>query len=313
MRADYIWMNGELVAWDKAQVHVLTHALHYGTSVYEGLRAYEIDGKAALLCGREHFERLMYSSKVLRCPSPYTVDEWMKAAADTLRANRQCSAYLRPLVFRGTGFIGIDGRKSTAEAILASIPWGSYLGEEALQVGVDVQVSSWRRASPSAGAPLAKIGGQYVNSQAIAMEAHDNGLHEGIALDANGYVSEGSGENIFLVYKNELLTPPISNSILSGITRNCVKTIAKDLGYGVTETSIPREMLYAADEIFFTGTAAELCPVRSVDRLPVGNGARGPVTKAIQDMYFGIVKGTQPDKWNWLTMIDVNASERVDA
>lgn len=317
MRADYIWMNGELRPWDQAQVHVLTHALHYGTSVYEGLRAYEVAEKAAIFCGPEHFERLLYSCKVLRCPSPFTVEQWMDAAARTLRANRQRSAYIRPLVFRGTGTIGIDGRKSSAEAILAAVPWGTYLGEEALEHGVDVQVSSWRRGSPGAGSPLAKIGGQYVNSQAIAMEAHDNGLQEGIALDANGYVSEGSGENVFLVYKNELFTPPISNSILSGITRGCIKTIAKDLGYTVTETAIPREMLYAAEEIFFTGTAVEVCPVRSVDRLQVGNGGRGPVTKAIQDVFFGIVRGTHADKWGWLTPVemagDVTAPERVTA
>lgn len=313
MRADYIWMNGELRPWDQAQVHVLTHALHYGTSVYEGLRAYEIAGNAAILCAREHFERLMYSCKVLRCPSPFTVEQWMSATAETLRANRQCSAYIRPLVFRGGGSIGLDGRKSSAEAILATVPWGTYLGEEALQHGVDVQVSSWRRSSSSTGSPLAKIGGQYVNSQSVVMEAHDNGLHEGIALDVNGCVSEGSGENVFLVYKNELFTPPIGSSILSGITRSCVKTIAKDLGYAVTEMSIPREMLYAADEIFFTGTAVEVCPVRSVDRLQVGDGGRGPVTKAIQDVFFGIVQGTHADKWGWLTTVDVNAPERVGA
>lgn len=316
MRADYIWINGELRPWERAQVHVMTHALHYGSSVYEGLRSYEIAGDAALFCGPAHFERLLYSCKVARIPSPLSVAQWMDATTELLRANRQRDVYIRPLVFRGRGdSMGLDARKCPVEAILAAVPWGTYLGEEALQSGVDVQVSSWRRTGPGAGSPLAKIGGQYVNSQSIAMEAHDNGFSEGIALDAHGYVSEGSGENVFLVYKNEVFTPPLGSSILSGITRNCAITIAKDLGYTVTQMSIPREMLYLADEIFFTGTAAEVCPVRSVDRIPVGDGRRGPVTKTIQDVFFGIVRGTRTDKWGWLTPIrvDVNAAERERA
>ncbi|MFL6654835.1 MAG: branched-chain amino acid transaminase [Sulfurifustis sp.] len=316
MRADYIWMNGELRSWDRAQVHVMTHALHYGSSVYEGLRAYEIDGTAAVFCGPAHFERLLYSCKVARIPSPLTVEQWMNATAELLRANRQRNVYIRPLVFRGRGdSMGLDARKCPVEAILAAVPWGTYLGEEALQNGVDVQVSSWRRTGPGAGSPLAKIGGQYVNSQSIVMEAHDNGFSEGIALDAHGNVSEGSGENVFLVYKDEIFTPPLSSSILCGITRNCAMTIAKDLGYTVTEMNIPREMLYLAEEMFFTGTAAEVCPVRSVDRIPVGDGRRGPVTKAIQDAFFGIVRGTRADQWGWLTRIrvDVNPAERAHA
>lgn len=308
MRANYIWMNGELRSWDRAQVHVMTHALHYGSSVYEGLRAYEIAGNPAVFCGPAHFERLLYSCKVARMPSPFTVGQWMDATAELLRANRQRNVYIRPLVFRGLGeSMGLDARQCPVEAMLAAVPWGTYLGEEALQNGVDVQVSSWRRTGSGTGSPLAKIGGQYVNSQSIVMEAHDNGFSEGIALDAHGYVSEGSGENIFLVYKNEVYTPPLSSSILSGITRNCVMTIAKDLGYTVTEMTIPREMLYMVDEIFFTGTAAEVCPVRSVDRIPVGEGRRGPVTKAIQEAFFGIVRGTSIDKWGWLTPVSVEA------
>ncbi len=303
MRADYIWMNGALKPWDNAQVHVLTHALHYGSSVFEGLRAYEIAGHAAVLCGPAHFDRLLFSCKVARIPSPLTVDQWMTVTAETLRANKHRSGYIRPLVYRGCDSMNLDGRTFPVEAILATVPWGTYLGEEALQNGVDVQVSSWRRTGSGAGSSLAKIGGQYVNSQAIVMEAHDNGFSEGIALDTHGYVSEGSGENVFLVHKNELFTPPLGNSILSGITRNCVITIARDLGYTVTEMTIPREMLYLAEEIFFTGTAAEVCPVRAVDRIQVGNGRRGPVTKAIQDAFFGIVQGMRVDKWGWLTPV----------
>lgn len=301
MRADYIWMNGEMLPWDRAQVHVLTHALHYGSSVFEGLRAYEIAGNAAVFCGPAHFERLLFSCKVARIPSPLTVAQWMSVTAEALRANRQRSAYIRPLVFRGSDSLGLDARKCPVEALLVTVPWGTYLGEEALRHGVDVQVSSWRRTGSGAASALAKIGGQYVNSQAIVMEAHENGFSEGIALDAHGDVSEGSGENVFLVCRNELFTPPLGSSILSGITRNCVITIARDLGYTVTEMAIPREMLYLAEEIFLTGTAAEVCPVRSVDRAQVGDGRRGPVTKAIQDVFFGIVQGTRADKWDWLT------------
>lgn len=311
MHAEYIWMNGEMRPWESAQVHVLTHALHYGSSVYEGLRAYEIAGDAAVFCGPAHFERLLYSCKVARIPSPLSIEQWMRVTAEVLRSNRQRSAYIRPLVFRGRGdSMGLDGRRFPVEAIVAAVPWGSYLGEEALQHGVDVQVSSWRRAGSGAASALAKIGGQYVNSQHIVIEAHENGFSEGIALDINGHVSEGSGENIFLIYKGELLTPALGSSVLSGVTRNCVLTIAEDLGYTVTQTAIPREMLYLAEEIFFTGTAAEVCPVRSVDRLPVGDGRRGPVTAAIQEAFFGIVQGRHPDKWGWLTPVRVDASAR---
>jgi len=303
MRADFIWMNGEIIPWDQAQVHVFTHALHYGSSVFEGLRAYELADGPAIFRGPEHFERMLFSCKVARIPCPLTVDEWMAVTADVLRANQHRSAYIRPLVFRGYNTLGVDGRGCPVDAILASVPWGAYLGADALENGVDVQVSSWRRMAPDTLNALAKIGGQYVNSQNVVMEAKDNGFNEGIALDVNGYVSEGSGENIFLVKNGELITPPLGNSILGGITRDCAFTIAKDLGYNVREMTIPREMLYLADEIFFTGTAAEITPVRSVDRLPVGEGKRVPVTKAIQDVFFGIISGLVEDKWNWLTPV----------
>ena len=303
MRADFIWMNGEIIPWDQAQVHVFAHALHYGSSVFEGLRAYELADGPAIFRGPEHFERMLFSCKVARIPCPLTVDEWMAVTADVLRANQHRSAYIRPLVFRGYNTLGVDGRGCPVDAILASVPWGAYLGADALENGVDVQVSSWRRMAPDTLNALAKIGGQYVNSQNVVMEAKDNGFNEGIALDINGYVSEGSGENIFLVKKGELITPPMGNSILGGITRDCAFTIAKDLGYSVREMTIPREMLYLADEIFFTGTAAEITPVRSVDRLPVGEGKRGPITKAIQDVFFGIISGRIEDKWNWLTSV----------
>jgi branched-chain amino acid aminotransferase len=303
MRADYIWMNGEIIPWEQATVHVFAHALHYGSSCFEGIRVYETANGPAIFRGPEHFERLLFSCKVARIPSPLGVEEWMQVTADVLRANQQRNAYVRPLVFRGYNALGVDGRGCPVDAILATVPWGAYLGDEGLEKGVDVQVSSWRRMAPDTLNALAKIGGQYVNSQSIVMEAKDNGFTEGIALDVNGYVSEGSGENIFLIHKGEIYTPPLSNSILGGITRNCAVTIAQDLGYTVKEMTIPREMLYLADEIFFTGTAAEVTPVRSVDRMPVGSGMRGPVTKAVQDVFFGIVRGEQQDKWGWLTAV----------
>jgi branched-chain amino acid aminotransferase len=306
MRADYIWMNGKIMPWDQAQVHVFTHALHYGSSVFEGIRVYETVNGPAIFRGHEHYERLLFSCKVARIPSPLNVDEWMQVTADVVRANNQPSAYVRPLVFRGYNTLGVDGRGCPVDAIVASIPWGAYLGAEALEKGVDVQVSSWRRMAPDTLNALAKIGGQYVNSQNIVMEAKDNGFSEGIALDVNGYVSEGSGENIFLIYKGEIYTPPLANSILGGITRNSAVTIAQELGYTVKEMTLPREMLYLADEIFFTGTAAEVTPVRSVDRLPVGSGSRGPVTQAIQEVFFAIVRGEREDKWGWLTPVKLN-------
>lgn len=305
MQADYIWMDGEILPWNEANVHVFTHALHYGSSVFEGIRAYEFKDGPVVFRGAEHFERLLFSCKVAHIPSPLSVEEWMEVTARVLRVNQLRSAYIRPLVFRGYDTLGVDGRGCPINAILGAVPWGAYLGEEALSQGVDVQVSSWRRMAPDTLNALAKIGGQYVNSQNIVMEAKDNGFNEGIALDVNGYVSEGSGENIFLIHKDEIFTPPLANSILGGITRNCAVTIARDLGYTVNEMTLPREMLYLADEIFFTGTAAEITPVRSVDRLAVGKGSRGPVTKAIQDVFFGIIRGEIPDKWNWLTPVDL--------
>ncbi|MCB0046802.1 MAG: branched-chain amino acid transaminase [Caldilineaceae bacterium] len=305
MRADYIWMNGEIIPWDQAQVHVFTHALHYGSSVFEGIRAYETPAGPAIFRGREHYERLLFSCKVARIPVEQTVDEWMEITAAVIRANQQRSAYVRPLVFRGYNTLGVDGRGCPVDAIVATIPWGTYLGAEALEQGVDVQVSSWRRMATNMLSPMAKIGGQYVSSQNIVMEAKDNGFNEGIALDSNGHVSEGSGENIFFVLKGRIITPPLSSSILGGITRDCAIIIARDLGYEITEQSVSREMLYMADEIFFTGTAAEITPVRSVDRLPVGSGSRGPVTQAIQERFFGIVKGEAEDQWGWLTPVDL--------
>ena len=303
MRADFIWMNGDIIPWDQAQVHVFTHALHYGSSTFEGIRAYETPDGPAIFRGREHYERLLFSCKVARIPSPLTVDEWMDVTIRVLQANNLRSAYVRPLVFRGYNTLGVDGRGCPVDAIVATVPWGRYLGTDAIENGIDVQVSSWRRMAPNMLSPMAKIGGQYVSSQNIVIEAKDNGFTEGIALDGNGQISEGSGENIFIIHKGVIYTPPLSSSSLGGITRDSAITIAKDLGYEVKEASMSREMLYLADEIFFTGTAAEITPVRSVDRLPVGDGKRGPITKAVQGVFFAIVEDGAPDKWNWLTPV----------
>lgn len=303
MQADYIWMNGEIIPWEQATVHVFTHALHYGSSTFEGIRSYEVDGGPAIFRGPEHFERLLYSCKVAKIPSPLDVDEWMDVAKAVLLRNGHRNAYIRPVVFRGYESLGVDGRGCPVDAILGSVPWGRYLGEDAIEEGVDVQVSSWRRMAPNMFSPMVKIGGQYVSSQNIAMEAKDNGFTEGIALDVNGNVSEGSGENIFMIYKGVIYTPSLGSSILGGITRDSVMTIARDLGYEVQEQAMTREMLYLADEIFFTGTAAEITPVRSVDRLPVGDGKRGPITQSIQGVFFGILEDNMPDKWGWLTQV----------
>ncbi len=300
MQADWMWMNGELIPWHQAKVHVFTHALHYGSSVFEGIRAYATPRGPAIFRGPEHYRRLHDSAKVIRMPVDYSVETLIAATKSAIRANKQESCYIRPLIFRGYETLGVDGRKCPVEVIIGTVPWGAYLGPEALEQGVDVVVSSWRRMSPGAFTPLAKIGGQYVNSQHVAMEAHDLGYTEGISLDQNGYVSEGSGENLFLIRDGVIVTPPLSASILGGITRDCAMTIAADLGYELQEGYLTREMLYIADELFFTGTAAEITPVRSVDRIPVGSGSRGQVTKAIQERFFAITSGEVEDVHGWL-------------
>jgi branched-chain amino acid aminotransferase len=297
-------MNGDLIPWDQANVHVFTHALHYGTSVFEGIRAYNTPKGPAIFRSHEHFRRLLNSAKIMRItPVPYTVEELIEASKATIRANKQDSCYIRPLAYRGYETLGVDGRKCPVEIIIGTVPWGAYLGEEAINQGVDVIVSSWRRTPSGVGAPLGKIGGQYINSQFIAMEAHDLGYDEAISLDIHGYVAEGSGENLFMVKDGEVYTPPLATSILSGITRDAVRTIANDLGYEVKEMTMTREMLYLADELFFTGTAAEVTPIRSVDRLSVGSGTRGPITKAIQQRFFDITAGRYPDEHGWLDYV----------
>jgi branched-chain amino acid aminotransferase len=303
MPAEWIWKNGAFVAWEDATVHVTAHALHYGSSVFEGVRAYATPNGPAIFRLEPHTTRLFNSCKIARIEVPYTADQINEAIVSIIQKNGHESCYIRPLIFRGANKLGVEGRQNPTEVVLITMEWGRYLGQEAIEQGVDVQVSSWRRIAPDTFASLAKIGGQYVNSQFISMEAHDNGFSEGIALDYNGYVSEGAGENIFVIRDNVVFTPGIGSSILQGITRDTIITLLKDLGYEVRFEAIARDMLYIADEIFFTGTAAEVSPVRSVDRIPVGSGKRGPITKAVQDEFFAITSGQKSDRHHWLTLV----------
>ena len=309
----WIWFNGKMVPWDEARVHVLTHALHYGSSVFEGIRAYATPQGPAVLGLEPHVCRLFDSCKIYRMPIPYQPEEISQAILETIRANELQSCYIRPLVFRGVGTLSLDARKDCpVEVVIGTIGMGKYLGEEGLKAGIDVGVSTWQRMAPNTFPAMAKIGGQYINSQLIVMEAHDRGFAEGVALNIAGYVSEGSGENLFLVKDSVLYTPPVAASILGGITRAYVIQLAHDLGYKVQEQMIAREMLYLADEAFFTGTAAEITPIRSVDGIPVGEGRRGPVTAHLQEQFFGIVGGELEDRFGWLTLVGERGKRREE-
>lgn len=298
-----IWFNGELVPWEKATVHVMTHALHYGSSVFEGIRAYNTPRGTALFRVEPHIRRLFDSAKIYRMEVPFTHEQLVEACRAVVRENGLTNAYLRPLVWRGYGELGVFPLKSPVEVMVAAMEWGAYLGAEGLEQGVDVQVSSWNRVAPNTLPAMAKAGGNYLSSQLIVMEAVRHGYAEGIALDVNGQISEGSGENVFVVRDGVIYTPPVTAALLPGITRDAVITLARHLGYEVREQNLPREVLYLADEIFFTGTAAEVTPIRSVDRLPVGNGGRGPITAAIQKAFFGLFSGETEDRWGWLTLV----------
>jgi len=300
----WIWFNGELMPWEQAQVHVFAHALHYGSSVFEGLRAYPTPRGPAVLGLGPHVKRLFDSCKVYRMPIPYSQEEIEGAILETVRANELASCYIRPLVFRGVGVISLDPRPCPVEVIVGTIDLGKFLGKEAIEEGVDVGVSTWQRIAPNTLPAAAKIGGQYINSQLVVMEAHDRGFAEAVVLNVSGHISEGSGENIFFVKDGTIYTPPLTASILPGINRAFVIQLARDLGYEVREQSIPREMLYLADEVFFTGTAAEVTPVRSVDGIPVGEGRRGPVTARLQEQFFGIVRGELEDRFGWMTPVE---------
>jgi branched-chain amino acid aminotransferase len=302
---DKIWRNGEFIGWNDAQVHVMTHALHYGSTVFEGIRCYETAKGSAVFRLNEHIRRMFDSSKIYRMePLGFSHAQLAQACLDVVTENGLSACYIRPVAFRGYGDVGVLALNNPIEIHIACWKWGQYLGAEALEQGVDVCISSWTRIAPNTLPAMAKVAANYMNSQLMKMEATLNGYSEGIALDASGYVSEGSGENVFLIRDGQLYTPPLGTSALPGITRDSVIKIATDLGYSVKEQVIPREWLYIADELFFTGTAAEVTPIRSVDKIQIGIGKRGPITEKIQSEYLGIIEGRIEDRHGWLTFLD---------
>lgn len=308
-KTDKIWHKGKLIRWEDATIHVMSHVIHYGSSVFEGIRCYAPPSGPAIFRAQEHVQRLLDSAKVYRMDVGLTSEELVAAMVELVQANGVWPCYIRPIAFRGYGDAGVSPVNCPVEVYIANYPWGKYLTQD--DSGVDVCVSSWTRIAPNTLPALAKAGANYMNSQLIRMEATVNGYAEGIALDANGYVSEGSGENIFIVRNGVLQTAPLGNSVLPGITRDSVLKLARELGIPAVEAGIPREMLYLADEAFFTGTAAEITPIRSVDRIPVGQGDVGPITRALQHEFFGIVGGQKPDRFQWLTPVPVASKQPV--
>ncbi|HXE14885.1 MAG TPA: branched-chain amino acid transaminase [Bryobacteraceae bacterium] len=298
-----IWHNGQLIRWDEAKIHVLSHVVSYGSSVFEGLRCYETANGPAIFRAPEHARRLLDSGRIYRMDIPYSIQQLTQAMVETIRANQLRSCYVRPIAIRGYGDVGVLPFSNPIETYIAVWEWGKYLGEEAVAQGVDVCISSWTRIAPNTLPALAKAGANYMNSQLIRMEAAKNGYAEGIALDNNGFVSEGSGENIFVIRDGKVHTPPVGASVLPGITRDSIITLVRQLGIPLVETIIPREMLYIADEVFFCGTAAEVTPIRSVDRIQIGEGRRGPITERIQQRFFEIVQGKAKDEFGWLTPV----------
>jgi branched-chain amino acid aminotransferase len=308
----YIWFNGDLVPWAEAKVHVMTHALHYGSSVFEGIRCYATPDGPAIFRLQDHVERLFDSARIYRMTIPFTPEEIADACRAAVRENGLGACYLRPLAMRGVGGIGVcPAPDAPIDVMVAAMELGAYLGEEGMKQGIDACISSWNRAAPNTFPTAAKAGGNYLNSQLIAMEAKRNGFAEGIALSPDGLLSEGSGENLFVVKRGVLHTPPAAASILVGITRDTVFQLAADLGLRVVEQPLPREMLSLADEAFFTGTAAEITPIRSIDRSPIGNGARGPITAALQERFFGLFDGRTPDRHGWLDAVSARTLAEV--
>ena len=301
--ASKIWIDGNMVDWKDAKMHVLSHVVHYGTSVFEGIRAYKNENGVAVFRLKEHVQRLFDSAKIYKIDIPYTQEEIEEAILETVRVNDLNGCYIRPIAFRGYGELGVNPLNCPVNVVIAAWEWGSYLGEEGMANGVDIGISSWRKPAPDTFPALAKCGANYMNSQLAKLEAIDNGYDEAIMLDYEGHVSEGSGENIFLVEGEKLFTPAMSSSNLRGITRDSIMTIARDLGYEVIEEVISRERLYVADEVFFTGTAAEVTPIRSIDHRTIGIGRRGPVSEKIQAAFFDIVEAKVEDKYGWLTYI----------
>ncbi len=298
-----IWRDGKMVSWQDATIHVLSHVVHYGSSVFEGIRCYETPEGPAVFRLREHMERFLDSCHIYRMPMRHSVDDLVDACVATVAENSLPHCYLRPVAMRTGVQMGVLPTDVPVETFIIPWQWGTYLGKGALEAGVDVCVSSWRRPAPGTTPTLAKAGGNYLSSQLSKMEARTDGYAEGIMLDSFGFISEGSGENLFVVRDGKIMTSPISAGILNGITRDSVTRIARDLGYEIVEQVMPRELLYIADELFFTGTAAEITPIRSVDRVTVGKGEPGPITLAIQEQYMGIATGALPDRYGWRTSV----------
>ena len=302
-QSNKIWFNGKLVDWNDAKIHVLSHVVHYGSSVFEGIRCYRTKQGPAVFRLDDHIGRLYDSAKIYRMEIPYKIDELRNAVLETIRINELEECYVRPVVFRGYGAIGVLPFEAPVDAAIAVWEWGQYLGEEAVEKGVSVCTSSWNRMAPNTIPFLAKAGGNYLNSQLVKMEANLDGYDEGIVLGTDGLVSEGSGENIFAMKNDSIYTPSSSFSILPGITRHSAITLARDMGYKVEQRAIPREFLYVSDEVFFTGTAAEITPIRAIDKIPVGCGERGPITRRLQEAFFAITTGEEEDRHGWLTHV----------
>jgi len=310
-KVDYIWMNGKMVPWDDAKIHVLSHVVHYGSSVFEGQRCYKTPKGPATFRHQEHVDRLFNSAKIYRMEIPFSKEEIYNAMLNIIAVNGLEACYIRPVAFRGYDSLGVDPSNCPVDVAIAVWPWGKYLGAEAMEKGVKVCVSTWRRCAPDTMPMMAKSGANYASGQLIKMEAIARGYVEGIALDAYGLVSEGSGENIFVVYKDKVYTPPFSNSVLPGITRDTIMTLAKEFGINIVEQSIPREMLYMADEVFFTGSAAEVTPISHIDDYQIGIGRRGPITEKLQTRLFDILEGRGEDKYNWLTYVPSKESVKA--
>ena len=302
-QCDKIWFNGELVDWEDANIHVLSHVVHYGSSVFEGIRCYKTQKGSAVFRLDEHVNRLFDSAKIYRMEIPYTRQEICEAILETIRVNKLEACYIRPIVFRGYETLGVDPMGCPVEVVIAVWEWGEYLGDAALKNGVSVCTSSWNRMAPNTLPFLAKAGGNYLNSQLVRIEANANGYDEGIVLGTDGLVSEGSGENIFVIKNGSIYTPASNYAILPGITRHTAITLIRDLGMRVEQRGIPREFLYVADEVFFTGTAAEITPVRAIDQIEVGSGQRGPITEQIQEAFFDVIRAEVEDRHGWLTSV----------
>jgi branched-chain amino acid aminotransferase len=298
-----IWFDGKMVDWKKATIHVLSHVIHYGSSVFEGIRCYSTSRGPAVFRLEAHVDRLYDSAKIYRMDIPYTKKQINQAIIKVVKINKLKACYIRPIVFRGYGSVGVYPLKNPLQTAIAAWDWGSYLGEESLTKGISVRISSWQRPAPNTFPTLSKAGGNYLNSQLVKMEAVQDGFDEGIALDHYGYVSEGSGENVFIVKNGVIFTPPTNSSILAGITRHSIFVLARELGVEIRQQVLPRESLYIADEVFLTGTAAEIVPVSKIDNIVIGEGKRGPVTTRVQKAFFDILHGETPDRFEWLTPV----------